>query len=62
MSNLMNRLGRLEEVMDPKRLIVVWQNHDETEDAAITRWRTAHPGEPQPNPDNVQLIRWEQPQ
>jgi hypothetical protein len=48
--------------MEPKRLIVVWQNHGETEDAAIARWRTGHPDEPEPNPDNVQLIRWEQPQ
>jgi hypothetical protein len=59
MSNLMNRLDRLEDVIRPKRLVVVWQNHDETEDAAIARWCADHPGEPEPNPDNVQLIRWE---
>jgi hypothetical protein len=60
MSSLMNRLDRLEGVMHPERLIVVWQNHGETEDAAIARWAAEHPGEP--TPCNVHLIRWENPQ
>jgi hypothetical protein len=57
MSNLMNRLDRLEDVLHPKRPVVVWRNHDETEDAATARWCADHLGEP--NPDNVQLIRCE---
>jgi hypothetical protein len=62
MSNLTNRLQRLEAAMHPQPLIFVWQTHGETEDAAIARWAAERPGTPEPNPDNVQLIRWEQTQ
>ena len=62
MSNLTNRLDKLENCMHPKRVIVVWQNHDEAAEAAVDRWRAAHPGEPEPNPNSVHLIRWEAPQ
>ncbi|GEP61297.1 hypothetical protein [Reyranella soli] len=62
MTNLTSRLDRLEEVMDPKRSIVVWQNHGEAAEAAIARWSAARPGEPELNPNNVQLIGWEAPQ
>jgi hypothetical protein len=50
--------------MHPNRVAVVWQNHDESEDAAITRWCAARPGEPRPdlNSGDVHFIRWESPQ
>ena len=57
MSSLTNRLDRLEDVTNPERLIVVWQNHGETENAAIARRTAEHPGEA--TPCNV---RWENPQ
>jgi hypothetical protein len=34
------------------RMIVVWQGHDEAEEAAIDRWCAAHSGEPRPNTSN----------
>ena len=59
--NLSARLEKLERI-DSIGCVVIWQNHGETEEAAIARWRAAHSGEPEPNPSNVQLIRWEAPQ
>jgi hypothetical protein len=58
--HLNRRLDRLDEAAS-SRLIVVWQNDGETEEAAIGRWHAAHPGELESSPSNVQLIRWEAP-
>ena len=59
--HLNRRLDRLDGAT-AGRMIVVWQNGGETEQAAIDRWRAEHPGEPEPNPNSVHLIRWEAPQ
>ena len=56
--NLSARLDKLKCI----DCVVIWQTQGEAAEAAIDRWRTAHPGEPEPNPNNVHLIRWEDPQ
>ena len=60
--NLSARLDKLERTGGDGSVIVIWQNHDETAEDAIDRWRAAHPAEPEPNSNNVHLIRWEAPQ
>jgi hypothetical protein len=62
--NIAGRLDKLEEVMRPKRVIVVWQNYDEPESAAIARWSAAHPNEPPPNETDttIYLIKWGDPE
>ena len=57
--NLCARLDRLERIDNAARTIVVWQDHRETEQEAIARWRSARPGEPQPDLGKVLLIGWE---
>ena len=59
--NLSARLDKLERT-DSNGCVVIWQNNGEAAEAAIDRWRAARPGEPEPNPNNVHLIRWEAPQ
>jgi hypothetical protein len=60
--NLSARLDKLERTGGDGRVIVIWQTHDESAEAAIDRWCAAHPGEPDPNHNNVHLIRWDAPQ
>ena len=59
--NVSARLDRLERT-ESIGCVVIWQNHGEPAEAAIDRWCAAHPGEPAPSPNNVQLIQWEAPQ
>jgi hypothetical protein len=60
--NLSARLDKLERTDSIGCCVVIWQNHGEPAEAAIDRWRAAHPGEPEANRSNVTLIRWEAPQ
>ena len=57
--NLSARLDKLERTGGNGRVIVIWQNHDESDDAAIARWCAARPGEPKPDPNSsdVYLIQ-----
>jgi len=59
--NLSARLEKLERT-DSNGCVFIWQNNGEAAEAAIDRWRAAHPGDPEPKPNNVTLIRWEAPQ
>ena len=59
MSNLMGRLGKLEEVMHPeraRRVVSMVRNEDEPVSIAIARWCEAHPDEPPPVDDDNTLI------
>ena len=62
--NIGGRLDKLEQAIKPERVIVVWQNYNETKDAAIARWCAAHPNEPPPHETDttVYLIQWATPQ
>ncbi len=57
--NLSGRLDKLERT-ESIGCVLIWQNHDDTPEAAIDRWRASRPGEHAPS--NVTLIRWEAPQ
>jgi hypothetical protein len=59
--NLSARLDKLERI-DSSGCVVIWQNNGEAAEAAIDRWRASRPGQPEPNANNVTLIRWEAPQ
>src|SRR5262245_57257504 len=54
MSNLMNRLNKLEETIKPSLpgcVVRVVKDEDEPLSAAIDRWCAEHPGEPPPDPE-----------
>ena len=59
--NLSARLDKLERT-ESKGCFFIWQNNGEAAEAAIDRWRASRPGQPEPNRNNVHLIRWEAPQ
>jgi hypothetical protein len=58
----MNFSARLDKLERSIGCVVIWQNHGEAPEAAIDRWRASRPGQPEPKPNNVTLIRWEAPQ
>jgi len=61
MSNLVNRLNKLEETIKPglpRRVVRVVKDQHEPLSAAIDRWCAEHPGEPRPDPedDNTLIV------
>jgi len=59
MSNLMNRLNKLEETIKPglpRRVVRVVKDEHEPLSAAIDRWCAEHPGEPRPDPDDENTL------
>jgi hypothetical protein len=62
MSNLNQRLAKVEHAQHQARgVVVVWKHSGETEDSAVARWMTEHPGKPDPrtSPLIVYLISWQ---
>jgi hypothetical protein len=59
--NFSARLDKLERT-DRIGCVFVWQRNGESAEAAIDHWRASRPGQPEPKPNNVTLIRWEAPQ
>jgi hypothetical protein len=60
MSNLSQRVAKLEDIAHPDgRIIVMWKHVDETNAQARERWRKEHPGQ---DPDAADLkamiLRW----
>ena len=59
--NLRWRIGRLESSAESanRRIVYIWLNHDETDEAANARWLRKNPGESLDDAGVVAyLIRW----
>ena len=59
MSNLVNRLNKLEETIKPglpRRVVRVVKDQHEPLSAAIDRWCAEHPGEPRPDPEDENTL------
>jgi hypothetical protein len=62
MSNITQRLAKVEQVRQGRGVVVVWKNSDESTDAAVARWMAEHPGETDPRTAaalTVYLISWQ---
>jgi hypothetical protein len=62
MSNLTQRLARVEDGRQAARgVVVVWMHSDESSDSAIARWMVEHPDRPDPRTAalTVYLISWQ---
>ena len=65
MSNLGNRLAKIEQDRHSSRGLVVVEKHsDETNESAAGRWMADHPGEPDPRtaPLTVYVIKFSRPE
>jgi hypothetical protein len=61
MSNLGNRLAKIEHDRHSARGVAVVEKHsDESTDTAVARWMVDHPGEPDPRaaPVTVYVTKW----
>jgi hypothetical protein len=62
MTNIRGRLDKLEEATKPG-VVIVWCNHNETDDQAMARWKAEHPGEDLARADaRVIVFGWDYPQ
>ena len=63
MSNLTQRLAKVEDERQAARgVVVVWKHSDESSDSAVARWMAEHPDRPDPRTDAalvVYLISWQ---
>ena len=61
--SIAGRVAALEVKEREQQTVYAWQNHDETGEQAIERWRAEHPDQDPSNPSiNVVLIGWGAPQ
>jgi hypothetical protein len=58
MSNINQRLAKVEQARQGSGVVVVWKNSDESVDSAMARWMTDRPGEPDAR-TAVYLISWQ---